>query len=220
MNYYELLQIHQNADDEVIDAAYRALAKKYHPDSYKGDVLIANLKMKELNLAHDTLKDGTKRLIYDQSLNSDKNSTYTSSYNKQNDADEKLKKKEAEEKQAREYEEKLNRAEEERLRREKDAAIKRQNEFEERAKQEEQRIKKAKEEKRRREAEELEIFKKMAEEKAKHSNENNVNNKKTFDKEIYYNKQYIFMIISFCFLAVIAILIIILGLRDLSNFFY
>ena len=32
-DYYRLLQVHPSADDEVIHAAYRALAQKNHPDA-------------------------------------------------------------------------------------------------------------------------------------------------------------------------------------------
>ena len=35
-DYYAILGISINAESEVISAAYKALAKKYHPDVYKG----------------------------------------------------------------------------------------------------------------------------------------------------------------------------------------
>ena len=31
-NYYEILEVDKNASQEVIEKAYKALAKKYHPD--------------------------------------------------------------------------------------------------------------------------------------------------------------------------------------------
>ena len=31
-NYYEILEVSQNASPEVIEKAYKALVKKYHPD--------------------------------------------------------------------------------------------------------------------------------------------------------------------------------------------
>lgn len=34
-DYYEILQVHINAEIEVIEAAYRRLARKYHPDVNK-----------------------------------------------------------------------------------------------------------------------------------------------------------------------------------------
>ena len=65
MNYYEILEVSVNASKEVIKNAYRALTKKYHPDSYKGDPEYAQEKMKEINEAYETLMDDNKRLIYD-----------------------------------------------------------------------------------------------------------------------------------------------------------
>ena len=32
-NYYEILEVKNDASDEVIKAAYKALIKKYHPDN-------------------------------------------------------------------------------------------------------------------------------------------------------------------------------------------
>ena len=37
MNYYEILQVDKKASKEVIDKAFRVLAKKYHPDSQPED---------------------------------------------------------------------------------------------------------------------------------------------------------------------------------------
>ena len=33
MDYYEILEINKGASEDVIKAAYKALAKKYHPDN-------------------------------------------------------------------------------------------------------------------------------------------------------------------------------------------
>lgn len=65
MNYYELLQVREDASDEVIKMAYKALVKKYHPDTYEGDKAFAEMKMKEINIAYSTLSDTTKRAEYD-----------------------------------------------------------------------------------------------------------------------------------------------------------
>ena len=36
-NYYAILEISENADEQEIKKAYRRLAKKYHPDVVKDD---------------------------------------------------------------------------------------------------------------------------------------------------------------------------------------
>ena len=65
MNYYEILEVSTNASKEVIKNAYRALIKKYHPDSYMGNKLYAENKLKKINEAYEVLSDDNKRLLYD-----------------------------------------------------------------------------------------------------------------------------------------------------------
>ena len=36
-NYYDIFGVSQNAEIEVIEAAHKALAKKYHPNTYSGN---------------------------------------------------------------------------------------------------------------------------------------------------------------------------------------
>jgi len=54
---YKVLGISHNASEEEIKAAYRALAKKYHPDSVRDNPLsdLAQEKMAEINQAYDTI---------------------------------------------------------------------------------------------------------------------------------------------------------------------
>ena len=56
-NPYEVLGVSETASDEEIKAAYRKLAKKYHPDNYTDSPLadVAEQKMKEINEAYDTI---------------------------------------------------------------------------------------------------------------------------------------------------------------------
>ena len=57
---YEVLQVHPRAEPDVIRAAYRILARKYHPD-HGGDAR----RMMELNDAWDVLGDSGRRAAYD-----------------------------------------------------------------------------------------------------------------------------------------------------------
>jgi len=59
-DYYEILQVSPNADEEVIQAAYKRLAFKWHPDKRPGDQF-ASEKMKLLNTAYEVLSDPQKR---------------------------------------------------------------------------------------------------------------------------------------------------------------
>ena len=54
---YSVLGVSPGASDDEIKHAYRALAKKYHPDAYVNNPLadLAQEKMKEINEAYDTI---------------------------------------------------------------------------------------------------------------------------------------------------------------------
>jgi len=64
-DYYEVLGVDKSADDAAIKKAYRAQAKKYHPDLHPGDVE-AEKKFKEVNEAYAVLSDSEKKAKYDQ----------------------------------------------------------------------------------------------------------------------------------------------------------
>lgn len=64
-DYYEVLGVSRDADDAAIKKAYRALAKKYHPDMNPGDQE-AEKKFKEASEAYAVLSDADKRRQYDQ----------------------------------------------------------------------------------------------------------------------------------------------------------
>jgi hypothetical protein len=61
---YEVLGIQPSATDDEVKAAYRSLARKYHPDNYADNPLsdLAQEKMQEINEAYDAIvrmrKDG------------------------------------------------------------------------------------------------------------------------------------------------------------------
>ena len=64
-DYYEVLGVSKDADDAAIKKAYRALAKKYHPDMNPGDAE-AEKKFKEASEAYAVLSDAEKSRQYDQ----------------------------------------------------------------------------------------------------------------------------------------------------------
>ncbi|OUQ21499.1 molecular chaperone DnaJ [Lachnoclostridium sp. An14] len=64
-DYYEVLGVPKDADDAALKKAYRALAKKYHPDANPGDKE-AEVKFKEASEAYSVLSDPEKRKQYDQ----------------------------------------------------------------------------------------------------------------------------------------------------------
>jgi len=63
-DYYEILGVAREASADDIKAAYRRLARKYHPDVSKEKN--AEEKFKEMAEAYETLKEPEKRAAYDQ----------------------------------------------------------------------------------------------------------------------------------------------------------
>lgn len=69
-NLYELLEVSEKASKEVIEKAYKVLAKRYHPDlQEEKDKKQAEEKMKQINEAYTILIDDEKRKAYDIELN-------------------------------------------------------------------------------------------------------------------------------------------------------
>ena len=64
-DYYEVLGVDKSADEAAIKKAYRALAKKYHPDMNPGDAE-AEKRFKEASEAYAILSDPEKKRQYDQ----------------------------------------------------------------------------------------------------------------------------------------------------------
>lgn len=65
-DYYEVLGINRTASKDEVKAAYRTLAKKFHPDLNKDNPKLAEEKFKEVSEAYEVLIDDDKRARYDQ----------------------------------------------------------------------------------------------------------------------------------------------------------
>lgn len=83
-NYYDVLEIKENASIEVIKAAYKTLAKKYHPDNWCGQEDFANQRFVEIRNAYEVLSDETLKKQYNEQLQQMKNTSFkgqTETYN-------------------------------------------------------------------------------------------------------------------------------------------
>src|SRR5262249_27205774 len=64
-DYYEVLGVNRDADEETIKKAYRRLAMKFHPDR-NPDNPKAEEQFKEAKEAYEALTDANKRAAYDR----------------------------------------------------------------------------------------------------------------------------------------------------------
>lgn len=79
-NFYEILEVNPNASYEVIEKAYRVLAKKYHPDSWPSNKSYwAEDRFKEITEAYQILSDAELRRNYDIEIGI--NNSFESKYN-------------------------------------------------------------------------------------------------------------------------------------------
>lgn len=68
-NLYDILEVSKKASKEIIEKAYKTLAKKYHPDLQTPENKSkAEEMMKKINEAYDILSDEQKRKEYDEKI--------------------------------------------------------------------------------------------------------------------------------------------------------
>ncbi|ASU24140.1 hypothetical protein CCZ37_16690 [Vibrio qinghaiensis] len=84
--YYDVLGVTPEAHLVVIKAAYKALAKVYHPDRWNGDNKFAKEKMQEINEAYNILSNEQLRSSYDQKFD-DENRFYSTDFDDSNVGD-------------------------------------------------------------------------------------------------------------------------------------
>ena len=66
-DWYNILGVERDARDAQVKAAYRKLAKKYHPDAHPGDKE-CEARFREITEAYTILSDPVKRKKYDEEL--------------------------------------------------------------------------------------------------------------------------------------------------------
>ena len=66
-NYYDILEVSENASKEVIEKAYKVLVRRYHPD-LQGSNINAEKKIREINEAYSVLSDQFMKEQYDKEL--------------------------------------------------------------------------------------------------------------------------------------------------------
>lgn len=81
-NYYKILGVLDDAESIVIRSAYKALAQKYHPDKWEGDLKEATHRMSEINEAYEVLSNEDKRKSFDETRGK---SEYQENSSNQND---------------------------------------------------------------------------------------------------------------------------------------
>lgn len=80
---YDILEVSRKASKEVIEKAYKTLAKKYHPDLQTAENKeYAEKRMKEINEAYDILSNEEKRKEYDYKLENEEEKQRQQEYQK------------------------------------------------------------------------------------------------------------------------------------------
>ncbi len=67
-NYYDILEIHPESGQEVIESAYKSLYKHFNPDNFESseEILQAKVMRNQLNEAYKILSSPAKKAKYDK----------------------------------------------------------------------------------------------------------------------------------------------------------
>jgi curved DNA-binding protein CbpA len=68
MNYYQILGLNTSASQDEIKAAFKKLAKEFHPDKHHGSDAYYENQFKKINSAYQTLSNPDKKYLYDLKL--------------------------------------------------------------------------------------------------------------------------------------------------------
>ncbi|CAH2038391.1 unnamed protein product [Thlaspi arvense] len=66
VDYYNVLKVSRNANEDDLKKSYRRMAMKWHPDKNPTSKKEAEAKFKQISEAYDVLSDPQRRRIYDQ----------------------------------------------------------------------------------------------------------------------------------------------------------
>jgi len=83
-DYYKILKVSKNANEDEIKKSYRKLAKQWHPDKNPNNKK-AEDKFKEISEAYDVLSDSLKRKKFDDFINVSSRTNTNYSYRKAKD---------------------------------------------------------------------------------------------------------------------------------------
>lgn len=78
-NYYNILEVSENASREVIEKAHKVLVMRYHPD-VQANNLEAEKKIREINEAYSVLSDQFMKEQYDKELQRERQAKRQNNY--------------------------------------------------------------------------------------------------------------------------------------------
>lgn len=78
-NYYNILEVSENASKEVIEKAHKVLVKRHHPDLQNNNLNAEN-KIREINEAYSVLSDPFLKEQYDAELQRERQSKFQNNF--------------------------------------------------------------------------------------------------------------------------------------------